>query len=163
MNLLKNAMVVVTFGFVPLFFSSAFTSDHTCPNVEGKFKQTYPSTTAAELQISTHMLGDDKVYNLVMPSVNGPVWNWKLIASGHPQPKDLGALYKDVYEVAQCKDRQLYVKTYGKLIDGNKIISFSQQWFIYRNTMGRLMWQINYTDETLQEPKISIFGYDELN
>ncbi len=151
---MKNLFFVLVFTFGSLALS--------CPDIEGKFKQTFPVNSGAELLISSEIQDGNKVFHLTMPALVGPTWAWQSIVTETPQPKNMGAFYKNVYEVAVCKERQLYVKTYGEVIDGDKTISFHQEWFLFRSTMGDLRWQINYMDDTLTEPRVSIFGYEDV-
>lgn len=153
MKPLSYVLFILAIGLGSLSFA--------CPEIDGKYKQVFPVSTNSELLISSHDQDGGKAFHLAIPNSNGPTWSWQVTVGNGPQPMDFGTFYRNVFQEATCKNNQLYVKTSGELLDGDKVIRFTQEWFIYRGTLGNLRWQINYRDDTTTEPRISLFGYDK--
>lgn len=152
-----------TLGIIFVTLSLNYAAANTCPNLGGTYKQNFPTETGAELTIKPSYTGGAIIYDLYMPSAVGTSWTWQVKADGTSYEKQMGSLYKNVYEIARCENKQLRVTLAGEMLDGDKVINFTQEWFIYQNTIGEVVWQTNYHDETTAEPLISIFKYTSSN
>lgn len=126
-----------------------------CPNLSGSYQQTFPTATGAVLNVH----GAGATLDLSLNNGTQQPWTWQVKTDGQPHEKSMGRFYRDVVEIAKCEDRQVHTTLYGKQLDGDRVVNFTQQWILYKNTSGELVWQINYHDDTDEEPRLSIFKY----
>ncbi len=131
----------------------------TCPDLSGTYKQVFPTATNTVLKVD-HGTQGMEVLNLSVTNEPRP-WNWQLVLDGVSHAKSLGAIYRDVHEIARCDDRQVHSTLFGQMLDGGHVVNFTQTWILYKNTSGQLVWQTNYRDDVSEE-KLSIFKYNRV-
>ncbi len=145
---MKSLLVV----FVSFFASLSFAAQ--CPNFSGQYRQIFPTAAGPDLEITQR--GD--VVNLSLTHPLPRPWGWQLKVDGQTHEKSLGNVFRDVYEIAKCRDNQIHSKLYGKKLVGNRVVNFTEQWIIYKNTSRELVWQKNYRDDST-EPRLDIYKY----
>ncbi|OQW49125.1 MAG: hypothetical protein A4S09_03415 [Proteobacteria bacterium SG_bin7] len=147
-------MKTLLIAFVSFFASLGLAAQ--CPNLAGKYQQVFPQETGAILQVIQNV---DQVLHLSFSGYQTPRRIWTLVLTGKPHPKNLGASYRDVIEQSYCKDNQVYSILSGRLLVGNRIVSFVEKWTIYKNTSGELVWQKRSRDDTGKGPRLDIYKY----